>query len=170
MRLALSVMILGSVLLAPQAQAQFQNRGIGFNVGFLDYSNHDGVDWGIPLGLHHSNYIDNNIEFTTHLTAMLAERPTVGTVGVGLGGQIGARYLFMTDVLRPYVGAHLSYFGVYYQSVQYHAGGIGPNAGLDYFLNDSWSIGARGQFTLFVQLGEPLSWSYGGGLELTTWY
>jgi outer membrane protein len=170
MRHGIALCALATLLFGSQALAQYQNNSIGLNVGYLDLDEAQGLNWAIPLGLHASRYFDANVEGTAHAIGLLAQVPISQKYAFGFLIQLGARYLFMTEAIRPYAGAHFSFFNVFADNAQYQYGGVGANAGVDYFLNDAWSIGVRGQANLYLTLNAPATWSYGLSLEISTWY
>lgn len=171
MRNALAAgVVVVTALLGPEALAQYQNRGIGLNLGMLSITHDSPVSLAVPVGLHASTYFDSNVEGTVHTTFMLSQVQVPVTTALGFNIQLGARYLFFTDALRPYAGLQVTYMHLFVREVQFQFGGIGPNLGFDYFFNDAWSVGLRGQFNAILQLDRPIGFSVGGALEVTTWY
>lgn len=133
------------------AQAQFDDRGIGLSVGYMNVGS-SGIGF---LGFDASLYIESGFEVVS-LTKLLFQRESLsGTRVVGLAPSLGVRYLFMEDTVRPYVGADLSYLHVFQPQAPSFFG-LGPNAGLEFFVSDSVSLGARAQFNVYLSLEESV--------------
>jgi outer membrane protein len=91
---------------------------------------------------------------------------------VGYGGQLGVRYLFLEESIRPYVNAHLTGFGVPKEGAPALAlAGLGVGGGVDFFVGESVSLGARVTADLFLSL-VPLQprFALGGGAYVTTYF
>lgn len=174
MKQALALLVVAFALSAPEALAQYQNRGIGLNVGYLQIIHDVEVDGGLPIGLHASAYTDNSVELTAHTQFMLGQITGSVVPVLGFNLQFGARYLFLTDALRPYAGLHVTYMHFFAADRQLLVGGAGPHVGVDYFFNDAWSLGVRGQFNGLLDFhsiaGFRGGWSAGAAIEVTTWY
>ncbi len=167
--------VLSVVLVGSPAWAQFANRSIGFSAGYQKLNEESGLDWGIPAGILYTAYLDAGFEATGHFHVMFLRDPVLQKTVVGVTPQIGIRYLFAQEHLRPYVALDISYLNLFYdqganQSAATSYVGIGPNLGLDVFINDTWSVGVRGQYNLYVMLNKPLQTSLGATLEVATYY
>jgi len=171
MRNALAYLAVVAALSAPPALAQFQNRSIGASVGYLDLQRTAGLSWGVPLGIHATTYFDSHIEGTLYALGMLAQEPVSKLYSFGGTMQMGVRYLFMQEFLRPYVGVEGSYLGVFGATGSYSQFvGVGPMAGIDYFINDNLTLGVRAQYNLYILLNAWPQTSFGLTLEVATWY
>lgn len=175
-RLVCVVLVAGALFASGEAHAQFANRSLGLQVGYMDLDQVAGViDWGVPLGLTYSAYIDNGFEWTFNINGMLLTVSQVGDQSpgqvLGVAGGPGIRYLFLQESLRPYLGTDLSYLHVFFGNLgaDYTANyvGVGPFAGLDYFVTDSVSIGAKAQLNVYVTLTNRLEFQTSKGLFLT---
>lgn len=159
------------------ASASFANRGIGAGVaGFKIFGDGAGVEWGIPISLEYTQYLESGFELFAHLQGMIVQVPTgvpetQGGRGAifGFGGHAGGRYLFLEEEVRPYVALHLSVLGLVLNPVQAFVG-AGVTGGVEIFLNDSISLGVRGTFDTFFALNKKPLFSVGGGLALTTYF
>ncbi|HZH02323.1 MAG TPA: hypothetical protein VEY30_00985, partial [Myxococcaceae bacterium] len=89
---------------------------------------------------------------------------------VGVAPSVGLRYLFSEEGLRPYAGLDLSFLLTFREVGIRSYFGLGPNIGLDYFLSDTFSIGVRGQYNLYVALNTPLQTAIGAQLVLATYF
>jgi len=56
-------------------------------------------------------------------------------------------------------GADLSYLHLFKSQGEQNFVGVGPNAGLELFVSDSVSLGARAQFNAYLSLDEPVQTS-----------
>lgn len=170
-----AITVCATLLLGQEASAQFANKSIGLGVGYMSLNFDEGAIRGaVPLGLDGSLYIENGFDLVAHAYAMLLSGvdPTTGTTRqfVGVFGSAGVRYLFSEESLRPYVGADLGYFQTFGTATAINRVGLGPNVGLDYFVGDTVSIGARGQFTLYVMLNQPAATSLGLHGNISAWF
>jgi outer membrane protein len=167
------VALLG-VLAAPAAHAQYQNKGLGLTVGYLSLSGvqNDELNFGIPVGLTASLYIENGFGVVIHAGIMIVHDDVVNSNIIGLDGpSIGVRYFFLEESWKPYVGLDLSYlhlFGVA-NGITSDFFGLGPNAGVDYFISDSVSIGLRARFNLYLSLNAVWP-SYGLNADVATYF
>ncbi|HEX8437694.1 MAG TPA: hypothetical protein VF697_21480, partial [Archangium sp.] len=57
------------------------------------------------------------------------------------------------------VGADLSYLHIFKPQGDSNFVGVGPNAGVDFFVSDSISIGARAQYNAYLSLEEAVQTS-----------
>ncbi len=165
----LSLLFLG-VLAAPlSAHAQFANRSVNLSVGYLDL-NYAAVSDGFPIGIGYSGYIEAGFEWTVAAQFMILRNAVANRQMVGAAGGPGIRYLFLEESLRPYVGGELTYLHVFDPEVNFQRVGIGPYVGVDYFLTDSFSLGARGQVNLYLMLNEPVNRSVGLNVIASAWF
>jgi outer membrane protein len=147
---------LAVLAVAGEARAQFANRSVGFQAGYLNLENvaQGALTFGIPIGLDGSLYIENGFEVVGGAGIMVVhEEPSSSNILALDGPSVGIRYLFSQESIRPYVGLDLSYlhlFGSLEPITDFV--GLAPNAGLDYFVTDSVSLGLRFRFNLYVSL------------------
>ncbi len=171
MRNALRLWVLALALSSPAVLAQFQNRSIGAQSGFWSLPEPAGLDWAIPLGLFATTYFDNGIEGTVHMAGSLVRQRATGYWGLGGSGEMGARYLFVQgDRLRPTAGLHVAYLYVGMPNISQHFVGVGPELGVEYFFTDGWSVGIRGEYNVYFEIGRDFMTSWGLNLELGSWY
>jgi outer membrane protein len=142
--------------LAGEAHAQFANKSIGLQVGVLGLNNVAGneLDYGLPVGLTGSLYIENGFSVVVGAGVMVVHDQVLSTNILALDGpSAGIRYQFLEESIRPYVGLDLSYlhlFGTALATTDFF--GVGPNAGVDFFVTDSISVGLRLRFNIYVSL------------------
>lgn len=170
-----AITVCAALLVGQEAHAQFANKSIGLGVGYMSLNFDEGAIKGaIPIGLDGSLYIENGFDLVAHAYAMLLSGidPATGSTRqfVGVFGSAGIRYLFSEESLRPYVGADLGYFQTFGIDNTINRVGISPNGGLDYFVADTVSIGARGQFTLYLMLNQPAATSLGLHGNVSAWF
>lgn len=185
MRKTLSTWVLAFGLLAAtqaQATASFANRNLGLGVsGFTVIGDPTamGINWGVPITLEGGLYIENGFEVYLKVPLVFANQRfgVEGTAtGEGIvlasGGQFGVRYLFLEESIRPYVAVHIA--GLYFirntASLNNFFGGPGAAVGVDFFVNDSISLGLRGYADLYITLNRPVNLALGGGLYATTYF
>ncbi|MBS1153254.1 MAG: hypothetical protein H6Q89_4952, partial [Myxococcaceae bacterium] len=82
---------------------------------------------------------------------------------------LGVRYLFSEEDLRPYIGLEAAAF-VLLAKTTVVLGGGGVLVGLDYFVADTVSIGARGFFDLFIELNVDPRPAVGGALSVAVYF
>jgi outer membrane protein len=165
------------------ASASFANRNLGLGVGgfgILGDGTAIGIDWGVPITLEGGFYIENGFELFLRIPLMFAQQKFGVTAnnGPGIviasGGQFGVRYLFLEESIRPYVDIHLA--GLYFirdsmaTGLNNFFGGPGASLGVDFFVGESISLGARGYFDMYITLNRPLSFALGGGIYATTYF
>ncbi len=154
--------LLAALLLATPAHAQFANRSLGLELGYLNFNNTEGLGSTFFLGLDASLYIENGFEVVSLTKLMFPYDPISQTRVLGLAPSLGVRYLFLEEAFRPYVGADLSYLHVFRgsgdstgdDSASSNYVGLGPNVGIEYFVADSISIGVRGQLNFYFSLNQ----------------
>lgn len=165
------------------ASASFANRNLGLGVsGFAVLGDTTAmlISWGVPITLEGGLYLESGFELYLKIPLLFAQQK-VGVVngGPGIviasGGQFGARYLFLEESIRPWVGIHIS--GIYFVRDSMALMGlpnffIGPGAaaGCDFFVSDSISLGVKGYFDMFVTLNSPPTFALGGGAYATTYF
>lgn len=155
---------------ATEAQAQFANRRIGFEVGGFTFNDRE-VTAGLSFQIEGTFYIENGFEVGARIPASLLLTRQSNKQLFGTGGQIYFRYLFSEDSLRPYAGLAIDVLAIIRGNVDGDTSSTnqqvfwGPQAfgGLDYFLVDTVSIGARGFFTLYIAINNTNAIRPGGG-------
>jgi outer membrane protein len=161
-----------ALLAAGRANAQFANKSLGVQAGFLSL---DGVfgdefDYGIPFGVRGSLYIENGFEASLNIGLMVVHDKVLNTNVLALDGPaLGIRYLFLEESVRPYAGVDLSYLQIFGNTSQPNTAycGLGPNAGIDFFVSDSVSLGLRARFNLYISLNEVWE-SFGVNAQIST--
>lgn len=143
-----------ALLGAEPAQAQFANRSLGVSMGFMNFQRTAGLDAGAFVGLDASLYLENGFEMVSLTKIAFPRDPATDKRVVGLAPSLGMRYLFMEEELRPFVGADLSYMLIFKSGSTPQYVGLGPNAGVEYFVSESVSIGARAQYNFYIALNE----------------
>lgn len=168
-RLPVTFLLLG-LLWGGAAHAQFANRSIGLSLGYLDLNNAESVENGIPLGLNASLYIENGFDLTLNFQVMLLREKISERQVIGIAPATGIRYLFSEENVRPYLGADLSFLYIFGIATTQGFVGLGPNAGIDIFLSDNVSIGAKGIFNVYVSLNAPVQTSLGATANIATYF
>jgi outer membrane protein W len=163
---------LGVIFLATPAQAQFQNKSIGLNFGYLNpfSTGPDAVVLALPIGITFTYYIENHFDLVFEGDAILARQNQDVNPATNIFGfkvvPIGFRYLFTEEAFRPYVGVDLSFTYLFTSAGpsavanasvlggvqnQYFVG-LSPNVGFDYFVADNLSLGLKARFDLDIAL------------------
>lgn len=163
-----------SLFLAPVAHAQFANRSLGLSVGYMSISDPH-IPSAVPLSLESSLYIENGFDLTLRVPLMILRDTSVDRDVVGAGANLGVRYLLSEEWLRPYLGAELAFLHVFRDpesgaGVSENSFGVGPQLGVDYFVSESVSLGARGFVTLYVMLNREPKTSLGGQAVVATYF
>ena len=168
-----------AVLFAGEAQAQFANRSLGGGLGamkFIGGAGKSGVDFAAPLTLEGTLYIESGFDVYARIPLMIVSvvtgADTVSGRGLifGTGGHLGVRYLFLEETIRPYVGLELAGFVLITKPEVGVLVGPGVCAGLDFFVADTVSIGARANFDLFLQLNDNPHPAFGGVLNVAAYF
>ena len=170
MRTCLSVLALLAALLAAPAHAQFANNSLGLSAGYMRFTEQAQLEPGLFLGLEASHYLDAGFELVSLSKVALPRDPVSGDRVVGIAPSAGLRYLFTEDGVRPYAGTDVSYLMVFRPQSTLQYVGIGPNVGLDFFVGDATSVGARAQYNFFLRLNEPLQTSLTFSLGAATYF
>lgn len=170
------LVVTAALLLGTEGHAQFANKSIGLSVGFLSIQGDQNLEFALPLTIDGTLYVENGFDVYLHVALMLvrvdagAATSTGAGLVFGVGGHLGARYLFSEESLRPWLGIEVAGAGVLTQPSAFGFGGPGVAAGLDYFVADTISIGARAYFDLFLELNGPTRPSIGGALSAATYF
>lgn len=165
--LAAVVAVLG---VSAPAQAQFANKSFTVAPGYLATAQDMHFDGAIPLFIGGTLYLEAGWELYSRFPIALLKPIGQGQPWVfGWGNNTGFRYLLAEDLLRPYIGAHVSFLQIL-DGVQPIYVGPGASLGVDYFLNDSVSLGVQGQADLFLSLTEDPRPSYAVTLNLGFWF
>ena len=172
-----SVAMLGCVLATSEAHAQFANKSLGVSPAFFKIFAND-INWAIPLTIDGSFYIENGFDVFAHIPVAIFSTvyadPNTGTVNpsflvFGTGAQLGVRYLFMEETIRPYLGLQASIMFVFTNPTTFF-GGPGIVGGLDIFLSDTVSLGPRAFFDLFLELNRPVRYQVGGAVSISVYF
>ncbi len=159
------------------ASASFANRNLGLSVsGFKLLGDSPGVDWIVPIALEGGLYIDSGFEVYLRPQFFIANTligaPTTSGMGliIGGGGQLGVRYLFLEESIRPYVGLHIGALVLNRVPQAVAFPGAGVEFGCDFFVAESVSLGLRAVTDLYIELNRPVMFSLGGGAYATTYF
>ena len=144
---------------ATSAHAQFANRSLGLSAGYMSFNNTASLNSTVFLGFDASLYIENGFEVVSLTKIASPDGSHQRAAGGGPGPLVGIRYLFMEESFRPYLGADLSYLHIFKPQGDSDFFGVGPNAGLEFFVSDSISLGARAQFNVYLSLRERVQTS-----------
>lgn len=153
-----------------QAHAQFANKRIGFEAGAFKFTDRE-LTFGIAAQLEGNYYIENGFDVGLRVPFVLFLTTSSSKQRFGTGGQLYFRYLFSEESFRPNAGLALDVLVVIREA---GADGTtsgnqqvfwGPQAflGIDYFVGDTVSIGARGFFTLYIAINNANALRPGGG-------
>ena len=163
-------LVMLTLLIASPSQAQYANRSLGLGIGYMKINaDAEPVDWGVPLILQGTTYIDNGFEGYANFHLMILTERVTNRQVIGIAGHAGVRYLFSEDSFRPYFGLELGYLQVFRQTksdllgspISNNFGGPGANVGFEYFTSPTLSLGAQAFFDLFWALNQPLRNLYG---------
>jgi outer membrane protein len=144
---------------AAPAHAQFANRSLGLSAGYMNFNGTASLNSTAFLGFDATLYIESGFEVVSLTKISFPKDPITGNRVVGLAPSLGIRYLFLEESIRPYVGADLSYLHVFKPQGDSNFVGVGPNAGVEFFVSDSISVGARAQYNAYVSLSEDVQTS-----------
>ncbi|MFZ5470397.1 MAG: hypothetical protein ACOZIN_13250 [Myxococcota bacterium] len=159
-----------ALLFTPVAHAQFSNRSLGVSLGYMSMNADPLLEWGLPLALESSLYIENGFEASMRVPLMLLTEKLTRRQVIAAGGNLGVRHLFSEEQLRPYVAADLVFLHIFRDNGTSNFFGLGPNFGVDYFAGDTVSLGARGFFNLYIALNEPLRTALGAQAVVSTYF
>ncbi|MFL5355360.1 outer membrane beta-barrel protein [Archangium sp.] len=151
--------LLAALFLAAPAHAQFANRSLGLSAGYMNFNNTASLNSTVFLGFDASLYIESGFEVVSLTKLAFPYDPISEKRVVGLAPSLGIRYLFLEEGIRPYLGADLSYLHIFKDSGEQNFFGVGPNAGVEFFVSDSISLGARAQFNAYLSLDEAVQTS-----------
>jgi outer membrane protein len=184
-KLSTCVLVVG-LLAATEASASasFANRNLGLGVSGFGIvgamTNGIGIDWGIPITLEGGFYIESGFEVFLRIPLLFAQQKFGVTAGGGpgivlaSGGQFGVKYMFLEESIRPYVTLHLA--GLYFIRDSAAVGlnnffiGPGTSVGVDFFVGESISLGARAYVDMYVTLNVPPNFAIGGGIAANTYF
>jgi outer membrane protein len=163
-----------ALFLAGPARAQFANKSLGLQTGFMSLSGATGeeLDYGIPVGLCGSIYIENGFDVVAHIGIMVVHDKVLNQNVLALDGPaLGVRYLFMEESIRPFAGMDISFLNIFGNANQQNTAfaGLGPNAGVEFFVSDSISIGLIARFNLYISLNEVWE-SFGANAQVATYF
>ena len=172
MRLSiLTFVAVSGLLLAPDAQAQYANRSLGIGAQATTSIN-NAAQWALTI--EGSVYLDSGFELFLRIPVMITHSPVGAATPsgsgqvFGTGGSLGARYLFLQEQIRPWIGLQLSTLVLFTQPLVTYYFGPGATLGTDFFVTDFLSIGVRGTYDMFIDLNRPLRHNLGAGLNVTT--
>jgi len=155
-------------LTAGVAHAQYAPHSLGAGPQVTVVLSSRSVMWG--LSIEFTQYLESSFEFVARVPVLIAEVPVGADTPSGegrvfaTGGSLGVRYLFLEGLVRPWVGLQLSGVVLVTRPEVTWSLGAGTTVGLDFILSESWSIGARGIYDVFIDLNRPWRHQLGGSL------
>jgi outer membrane protein len=159
--------VFGLMVLAPAAHAQYSSSALGVGIQATTVVS-TGPQYGLTL--EYSRYLESSFEFYVRAPVLIVETPVGAATESGAGRvfgtglSLGVRYLFHEEVLRPWVGLHLGASVLITRPEIAWFLGPGTAVGLDWVLSESFSLGLRGSYDVFVDLNRP--WRHQLGLTL----
>jgi outer membrane protein len=187
----LGLAFIGGLLSTSAAHAQFANKSVGISPGFFGLFGPATanacpvcaeINWMIPLTLDASIYTENGFDIYAHAPVAVTSIKSVDSTGAlnpnyitfGWGLQIGARYLFSEETIRPWVGLQLSGLFVVRDPnpVMFYAG-PGAAVGVDFFVSDTFSLGPRAFFDFFLTFYDGKVYTRfmsGGAVNLSVYF
>ena len=164
-----SNLIFAVLLASTLAQAQYAPHSLSAGPQVSGVVGTGQVMGGISL--EGSQYLENSFEFFGRVPLLIAQTPVGADTPTGAGrvfstgGSLGVRYLLVEGMVRPWVALQLSGVVLLTQPEAIWFLGAGTTLGIDWVLSESWSVGARGIYDVFVDLNRP--WRHQLGLTLT---
>jgi hypothetical protein len=162
------------------AAPSFANRSLGLAVGAMRvFGSTPAIpDVIVPMWVEGSVYLFEGFELVLRVPVALAHvRAGAATPdGAGLiaavGAQVGARYLFREEGVRPFVSAHLGGLCLVRAGTPADNLMIGPGlgVGLEAFVAPSVSVQLRGVGEWFTTLGGPQGFSVGAALAASAFF
>jgi outer membrane protein len=172
-------LVVGLIVLvaAPSwATASFANKelGLGVSAFLLEPSSDALVTWGVPVTLEGGLYLENGFAVYARIPFMLLKQ-TDGALRFGTGGQVGFRYLFLEETVRPYIMFQAAGLYIFRDATTAPNFFVGPGAGagVDFFVADSVSNGLRATADLYLTLTNTqlkAQVSLAGGVYATTYF
>lgn len=155
-------------LMGSAAQAQYAPHSLGLGPEVTAVLGRQSVMGG--LSIEFTQYLESGFEFFARVPVLIADVPVGADTPSGAGrvfatgGSLGVRYLFVEGLVRPWVGLQLSLVVLVTRPEVTWSLGAGTTLGLDWILSESWSVGARGHYDVFVDLNRPWRHQLGGSL------
>ncbi len=154
--------LLATLFVAAPSHAQFANRSLGLSLGYMNFNNTASLSSTGFIGFDATLFIEGGFEVVSLTKLAFPYDPISDRRVLGLAPSVGLRYLFLQESIRPYVGADLSYLHVFKPQGDSNFFGLGANAGIEFFVSDSISLGVRGQFNVYLSLNEATQTSLMG--------
>lgn len=157
------------LLLCPfAAHAQYAPHSLGLGPHLTTVVGSRAVMWGVSI--EYSKYLESGFEVFGRVPVLITDVPVGADTESGAGRvfstglSLGVRYLFVEDgSVRPWVGLQLGGVVLGTTPVSWFLG-TGLSVGVDWVLSESWSLGARGIYDVFVDLNRPWRHQLGGSL------
>ena len=175
------VLFSGSVVAeSPSGAASFANRGVGLGLGAVRVVGQDPSvpETVFPLWFEYASYVDSGFEVFGRVPVALAsvrvgaDTPDGRGLVFASGLQLGVRYLFLEEGVRPFVSLHLGGLIVARQAAlgDNVLAGPGAGAGLEVFVVSSVSLQARVFADWYVTLNAPQRFSLGATVTASTYF
>ncbi|MBL8950984.1 MAG: hypothetical protein JNK82_09425 [Myxococcaceae bacterium] len=165
-----------ALLASGTAHAQFQNRHLGIEVSPMRFTDAD-VTTGLMAVLDGAYYLDNGFEIGLRVPLAMFLTSVASRQLLGTGGQAYFRYLFMQESLRPWAGLELDVLYLFRENPDLSTNaqifaGPGASVGVEYFVTDDVSLGARTFFAMYFGINSRSLFrpSYGGTLSASVYF
>ncbi|MGI5862782.1 MAG: hypothetical protein ACOX6T_12090 [Myxococcales bacterium] len=142
-------------LWAGNALAQFTNKTIGFQAGYV------GVDkaalkvaGGPVLGIESTLYLDNGFDLAFRAVAGIHKDQITEKNAVGVFPAIGFRYLLSEEDVRPYLGLNIAYLRFFGADSMPNPNlvALAPMAGLEYYFRSNTALGIQAEYQGIIDI------------------
>jgi hypothetical protein len=127
----------------------------------------------VGVDLEYARYLESGFVFFADVpiliasTAVGADTPTGSGRVFATGGRLGVRYLFTEGMVRPWVALQLAGLVLVTKPEVTWYAGAGTSVGLDWILSESFALGARLVYDVFVDLNRPWRQQLGGSINVS---
>ncbi|HCF60131.1 MAG TPA: hypothetical protein DFS52_19315 [Myxococcales bacterium] len=135
-------------LWAGNALAQFTNKTIGFQAGYVGVNKSLMVAGGPVLGIESTLYLGDGFDLAFRVVAGIHQDQITDKNAVGVFPAIGFRYLFSEEDARPYLGLNIAYLRFFGADSMANPNlvALAPVAGFEYYFQSNTALGLQAEY------------------------